>query len=151
MAILRDGFRALIAFSRLPGAGGATYLEVTIKLPAVDGRGGIDQTNMRNALYMTKVPHYLIMLDALSGTMMYDSAFYSAAAAVINRIQSATVTLPDGGTVTVWGWLNKIEPTEYKEGERPLINFEFQIGNLNDQCVETPPVYTSGSYTPCKR
>jgi hypothetical protein len=151
MAILRDGFRALIGFQLLPGAGGLNYQEVTLKLPNIDGRGPVDQTSMRNSVYTTQLPHYLITLGELTGTMMYSPAFWAAASGVMNRNQLVTLVLPDNSTFQFWGWINMLEPTEFKEGERPLLNFNVQVSNINTQCLEEGPTFTAGDANPCLR
>lgn len=151
MAILRDGFRALVSFQLLPGQGGFNYHEVTLKLPNVDGRGGVDQTSMRNGTYTTQLPKYLVQMGEMTGSMMYDSLFYSQAAGVVNRNQLMTIRLPDGATLQFWGWINMLDPTEFKEGERPLLNFNIQISNINSQCLEEGPAYLPGSLNPCFR
>lgn len=151
MPVLRDGFRAQISMPLLAGQGGIQYHEVTIKLPTVDGRGGIDQSSMRNTWLTTQLPKALITLGEITGSMMYSTEFYFAAMTTINRNQNMTLLLPDGSTFSFWGWLNQIDPTEYKEGERPLLNFNIQLSNLNTQCQEAPPSFNIGSLTPCQR
>lgn len=151
MAILRDGFRVNVAFALLPGQGGTGYQEVTIKLPTVDGRGGIDQTSMRNSVWTTQLPKILVAMGEMTGTMMYSSEFWAAASTVMNRNQLITMLLPDGSAFTFWGWINTLDPTEFKEGERPLLNFNIQVSNIASDCSEVGPVFTPGTGNPCFR
>lgn len=148
MAILRDGYKSLISFSLLAAFTG-DYEEIELSLPELDGRGGIDQTSMRNINFTTELPKTLVTFGEFSGVMMYSPEFYAALSSRINRNQLMTITLPDGATVEFWGWINKATPSSYKEGERPTLAVNFRVSNIDNTCTETAPVITYGVLNPC--
>lgn len=151
MALLRDGFKTLIGFQLLPGAGGTDYHEVELALPEIDGRGGIDQTSMRNTVYTTEIPKYLVTFGEFRGTFMYSAAFYVGLTGLLNRNQLLSIQLPDGTVLQFWGWVSKATPSSLKEGERPTLDVTFRVSNLNSSCQETAPAVVYGSGNPCFR
>lgn len=131
---MKDGFSTTISVA------GLSFREKGVKPPGLDGGDGIDITTMRNTKYRTKWPKSLIGVDAISTTVSYESSQYGAALAAINVNGAIVVTLPDSHTITVYGFIQKFEPTEHKEGTQPEAALTLCITNMNGD-TEAGPVY----------
>jgi hypothetical protein len=144
MAKLRDGFKTLVSFSLNP----AYYAEIEVGLPGVDKGGMIPQDSMRNTLWRTKIGKALRDLTEFTVTISWDPYIYALTSTVLGN-QLVTITFPDGSTLAFWADVNKFQPGPNKEGERPTATLTIIPTNLNSSCVETGPVFTTGSTSPC--
>lgn len=139
MAFLKNGFSATYTFA---GSSIATLKEIAVKPPGVDSGGPIDQTTMKNSTYRTASPKSLKTLTEAKATVAYDAAILTTIIAQVGVNQLITVNFPDGHHWAFYGFLDKFEPGELKEGERPTADITIAITNLNATDVETAPSYT---------
>lgn len=142
---LREGFPTTIALSNAPGVG---FWEETIKVPAIDGGEPIDTTTMLNANWRTLAPRKLKKLDPFTINAGYDPNVLPTIINNINIQQTITVWFPDGGALAFYGYMQKFDPGEMKEGTMPLANITFVPTNYDHvNEVEAGPVYTAGTGT----
>lgn len=133
-----DGYRTLITFTNL---GNANFNEVTVKPPGVTGRGPIDTTSMRNNKFTTKWPKSLIDFSSVTSTAQWDPRFlFDIIDLVVNKNQTIRVQMPNNQKIRFYGWADRAEPNEHREGEVPLITLELIPSNVNPQGVESAPV-----------
>lgn len=138
---LKDGFSTTITMS---GATAASLWEVTIKPPGADGGGPNDTTTMRNTAWRTRQPKKLKTLTPMTGTAQYDPVFFNSnLGALLNINQSMFVTFPDSSKLTFYGWLDKFDPAEHREGEPPTVNFTIEPSNQDTSGAEVAPTYTA--------
>lgn len=138
---LRDGYQTLIAFAAAPAL---SIWEIGIKPPGVDGGAPIDQTTQQNTLWRTSTSRSLITLTPISGTGGYDPNLYNTILSIINHEGSITIHYPDLSTLDFYGYLQKVDFGELKEGERPTVSFEIIPTNYDPvNHVEAAPVLTS--------
>jgi hypothetical protein len=140
MARLRDGFATLIGFSL---NGNVRLWEVTVKPPGLDAGGANDTTTMRNESYRTRQPKALKTVTAVTGSGAYDPVVYDDFKAMLGVNQEITVDMPDGSSVTFWGWLDKFEPQEHREGEQPTASFTIEPSNQDNSFVEQELTYAA--------
>lgn len=139
MPFLIDGFRTIITMSLLPD--GVYFREVSVTPPALDGKGEIDFTSMRNQLYRTKAPKSLVDIGNIQAEVQYDSRIYTAMSNVLNKIQFITVTFPDLQTMSFYGFLTRFTPSALREGENPRATIEIVVGNIQPiSYIEQPPI-----------
>ena len=121
-----DGYRTLITFATDPDV---QLWEKSIKPPGMDGGEGIDTTTMHNDTYRTKSPRQLKSLTESTFTAGYDPVIYTSLIALINVETTITITFPDGTTLAFYGYLQKAEQSELKEGEFPEVTCTFTPTN----------------------
>jgi hypothetical protein len=114
--MLDDGFPTVIAFAADPDI---NLWEVSVKPPGIDGGDAIDNTTMHNATWRTRRARALKTLTDSTFTAGYDPNVFGAILALINVEGAITLHWPDGGTYSFFGFLQKFEPNEVKEGEMP--------------------------------
>ncbi len=113
---LDDGFSSKISFaSNLT----VEFWEKTIKPPGLDGGDAVQTTTMHNVTYRTMGPRQLKTLTDCTTVVAYDPNVYVTILALINVRTTITVKFPDGSTLAFYGFLQKFEPSELKEGEQP--------------------------------
>jgi hypothetical protein len=140
-----DGYRALWAFANKPAI---QLWEKQVKSPGVDGGEGIDTTTMHNNAYRTKAARHLKTLSDGSFAAAYDPDVIVDILAQTNIEQSITVHFPDNSSWSFWGYMQKWEPAELKEGEFPEATVTIVITNWDPMnFVEAGPVYTPASGT----
>jgi len=136
MSKLSDGYQTLISFS----ANSSIKLwEKTVTPPAISGGGGIDTTGMTNETYRTKAPKSLLTIENTSSTCRYDPAVYSEILALMNVVNTITLTWPDATTLSFEGFLDVFTPNELTEGEEPTAEIDIIAGNENAAGTETGP------------
>lgn len=115
---LTDGFPTTISFALLPGV---NLWEVNVKPPGWDGGEAIDISTMHNVAYMTYAPRQLKKLTPISSNCAYDpNVLKQVTDSLINKPGSITIWFPDNSAVSFFGYLQKFEPTDMKEGEHPV-------------------------------
>ena len=135
MGIYNDGQGTIVSL-----ADGVTLKEKEVTPPGLDGGGANDTTTMRNSVFRTMQPKKLKTVTELNFTAAFDKAAYTSLLSQINVNQLITVTFPDTGTISFWGWLNTFKPNAFKEGEQPTAECQIIPSNQNSSGVETAPV-----------
>lgn len=143
MPIMHDGLHTIIAFNN-SGAAGVLFKETALKPFGFDGRGPINITSLRNNFVVTKVPKQLCDVTAMMGTAEWDSDLYITILNDLLQInQICQLQFPNGNIWQFWGWLDKFDPQEHKEGELPLANLTIEVSNLDDAGFEVLPTKIS--------
>jgi hypothetical protein len=140
---LRDGYPTTI---NLSGAG-VTFWEKTVQPIGIDGGEPIDTTTMRNESVRTKAPRHLYDVTPIQINAAYDPTVYTTILAQININQQIVTTMPDGATITWWGYLQKFIPEVNEEGKEPMAAITLVPTNVNASDIETIPVLAAGSGT----
>lgn len=142
--MLKDGYRSVIASSLNPTV---SFWEKTVKPPGLDGGDAIPQSTMHNATWRTFASRSLKELTPITVVAAYDPNVYSSGqiGSLINDdTGSWTVTFRDLSTLDFFGFLQKFEPSELKEGEQPEATITIQPTNWDrTNGVEAAPVMTS--------
>jgi hypothetical protein len=142
---LGDGYQTEISFSR---NNAVKFWEKTIKAPGLDGGDGIDTTTQLNTKWRTKDTRHLQTLTECTFTAGYDPDFYTDILALINSPGGVTIQFPDDSTLTFWGYLQKIEFAELKEGEFPECTGTITPTNWDPaNYVESAPVFVGATLT----
>jgi hypothetical protein len=129
MSRLFDGYSTTISFNLAPAV---QLWEIEITPPGLDGGGMIDQTNMRNIDFRTRVPKALITLTEMTGVFAYDPIVYNTIKNLLLNVNGAIfVHFPDGQSLQFFGWLNEFKPNRNTEGERPTANATIIPSNLD--------------------
>jgi len=140
-----DGFRSLVTFASNPSI---QLWERQIKPPGIDGGEGIDTTTMHNVAWRTRQPRKLKTLDPSTFMAAYDPDVIPSLYGQINRQDTITFTFPDGSTLCFFGFLQKFEPGELREGEFPDATCTFVPTNQDlTTGVEQAPVFTPAAGT----
>lgn len=134
-----EGFRSLVTFSLDRNL---AIWEISNKPPGVDGGDAIDITTQHNVTWHTMAPRTLLKLEPVTITCAYDPDAYSKIIThLVNVNGQITFLYPDGSTLAFWGWLQKFEPSELKEGEFPQASVTITPSNYDDaNHVEAAPV-----------
>lgn len=141
---LRDGFKTLVSFSLNPNF----YAEIEVTPPGIDGRGAIDQTTMRNSVWVTRLAKALKDLTEMQAVIAWDPIIYSPAVFTFIQLnQQFTLRFSDTSQLIFWAEVDKFQPNAMKEGERPTANFTIIPTNVNNLCQEVGPVYVPPSVT----
>lgn len=140
-----DGYKTTIALANIPGI---NLWERTVKPPSIDGGDATDTTTMHNSVWRTKQPKTLKTMGESTTTVAYDPDVYSDIINQVNINQSITVRFPDNSKLTFWGYLQKFEPSDLKEGEMPEATATFVPTNWDSTLnVEAAPVFTAAAGT----
>lgn len=138
-----DGYQSEITFQNQPAV---QLWEKQIKPPGVDGGEKIDTSTLLNTAWRTASPRHLKTLSDMSCQFAYDPDVLPVIYGLINQEQSITVLFPDGSTLAFWGFLQKFEPGELKEGEFPMAAGTVAVTNWDPtNRVEAGPVFSAGS------
>lgn len=140
---LHDGFPTTI---NLSGAG-VTFWEKSVQPPGIDGGEPIDLTNMRNDDVRTFAPRHLYTVTPIRMSVAYDPTVYDTILANVNVNQSIVTTMPDGATITWWGFLKSFVPQQMEEGRQPMAEIELVPTNIDNNGAEAIPVVVAGSGT----
>lgn len=114
--MLQDGFPTIIAFAANPSV---NLWEVTVKPPGIDGGDAIDVTTMHNTTWRVRRARRLKTLTDSTFTAGYDPNAFAQTLALCNVEGAITIHWPDGGTYSFFGYMQKFEPNEVKEGDFP--------------------------------
>lgn len=140
-ARLTDGFSTTIAFA---ADSDASFWEVTITPPGMDGGDPIDNTTMLNTNWRTFAARALKTLTESKITAAYDPLLYSNILDLINVETSITIHFPNSDTLAFYGFLQKFEPGDCKEGEQPTATITIKPTNYDPVAgTEEAPVYTA--------
>jgi hypothetical protein len=138
---LDDGFRTLVTFASNPTI---SFWEKAVTPPGLDGGDAVETTTMHNLTYRTMSPRHLKTMTSTTMTAAYDPAVYTSIVALINVKTTVTVTFPDGSTLAFFGFLQKFDPGELKEGDQPTASITFTPTNQDPTTgVEAAPVLVS--------
>ena len=146
MAFINDGYQTLVTFSLTPIT--LVVKEKAVTPPGMDGGDMVDITTMRNDVWRTRNPRYLVTLTEFTFTASYDPLIYPTLLDVLNINQEITLMFPDTSTLAFWGWLQKVIPGENVEGTQPIITCTITPSNHNGLgagsvgMVEVTPIYT---------
>lgn len=140
---LRDGFPTTID---LTGAG-TTFWEKTVQPPGLEGGEPIDTTTMRNTAVRTKWHRSLYDITPMEMSVAYDPTVYDTIKSAINNNREIVTTLPDGCTITWWGYLKTFTPEALEEGKEPMARITLVPTNVNDSNEETVPVVADAGGT----
>jgi hypothetical protein len=140
MARLDDGYQTTIEFSVGGSGEGIKFWEKNVTPPGMDAGGANDTTTMRNTLYRTKAPKYLITMTDMTLTVAYDPDLYSSILDMIRVNQLITINWPDGASLEFWGWLDKFTPGQVMEGAQPEATITIVPSNQNEDGEEVAPV-----------
>ncbi len=139
-----DGFKTLIKFTNI---GNVDFAEVTVKPPGLDGRGPIDTSSMRNSQMITKYPKSLINVTDVTSTVQWNPGLLiDLINGVLNKNQFIKVSFPNNSVLSFYGWLDKFEPNEHREGEVPLATMTVPASNVNANGVEVIPSIVQGGF-----
>lgn len=138
---LEDGYQTLITLSV---GGSIKMLEKSVTPPGIHGGDQIELTTMRNALWRTFAPQWLMTLQEFSLTVAYDPVILTTlASTVLNVNQLITVTHSDGSSWEFWAYVKSLVPNENTIGDQPTGVLTIVPTNRNDNRVETAPVYNA--------
>lgn len=143
---LKDGFPTTVAFTGLSGPN-VTFWEIETQPPGIDGGEPINITTMRNTALRTRAPRHLYDVTPVSIRAAYDPTVYDTIIANVNVNVEIITTMPDGATITWWGYLQRFVPEPNREGQQPVAAITLVPTNLNNSGVETAPVTMAGSGT----
>lgn len=139
--LLPDGYQTLISFTANTSV---SFWEKTVKPPGADGGDPIQQTTMHNIAWRTMAPRALKTLTESTCVAAYDPNVFNQIISLINVRTSITVHFPDGSTLVFYGFLQKFEPSEMKEGDQPEATVTICPTNYDYSAhVEAAPVLTS--------
>lgn len=140
-----DGYRTLITFSANPAI---QLWEKTVKPPGLDGGDKIDTTTMHNDVWRTYEHRALKTLTDASATCAYDPDSYTGILQLTNFFNTITITYPDHSQLAFFGYLQKAEVEEHKEGEMPMIAVTIAPTNWDDiGQVEAGPTFVPATGT----
>jgi len=140
--ILQDGFRTLVSFNLNPNL---SIWQKRIKPWGFDAGGGINTSSMRNASFHTMFPKTLIKITDLTIAAAYDPNLYPEYMAISRLIAGIITTYPDSAILTVYGWLDKIEPSEHTEGEQPMMTLTAIAANTGNAFALVGFAFTPGT------
>lgn len=136
--ILTEGFSTILTFS----LGAVQFAEKTVQPPGLDSGGPNDTTTMRNTRWRTMQPKKLVTATPIKGKCAYATSAYQTLLTQLGQNQQITVTFSDLTKVTIWGYLDKFEPQEVKEGSQPEADFTVQPTNQDNSGNEQAPVWS---------
>ena len=140
-----DGFKTLITLSSNPAI---QLWEKTVKPPGIDGGEKIDTTTMLNTTWRTFAQRQLRTLVDSTAACAYDPDVFTALVAEVNLPQTITITFPDKSTLAFYGFMQKAEAQENKEGEMPMVDVTITPTNWDYvNGVEAAPTFTPAAGT----
>jgi hypothetical protein len=142
---LGDGYQTLITMQLKPNI---QLWEVTVKPGGFDGGEKVDTTTMHNLKWRTMAPRHLYTLTDMSTTCAYDPDFIPDLLSVLNVQQAITTYFPDNSAIAFFGFLQKAEFQDNKEGAMPLADVVFTPTNWDYvNGVEAGPVFVPAAGT----
>lgn len=140
-----DGYQALVSFGAQPTI---QLWEKVVKPPGIDGKEAIDTTTMHNINWRTYAHRHLMTLTESQFTAAYDPDAYNDMLRAINRDDTITFHYPDGSSLAFYGFMQKLDFAELKEGEFPELTCTITPTNWDVQNgVEAAPTFTAASGT----
>lgn len=135
-----DGFSSTIVFASKASLG---IWEKQVKPPGMDGGEPIDTSTMRNSKFHTMHPRSLQKVDSTTVSCAYDPDAYADLQTLVNFPDTVTVHWPTHDSVCAYGFLQKAEFGELKEGEFPEVTLTIAWTNTDATGAEAGPVYTA--------
>ena len=118
-----------------------TVNKVTIKPVGLESTNpeGSDMTHLGNTLYQTRAPTGNVAVPNVTFTGQYDPSLTPT----MNSNVQWTLTYPDAGVHTFWGWLSRWDPGELAndQSEATTVEGEITVSNRNGSGTETGPSY----------
>jgi hypothetical protein len=137
---LEDGFSTIITMAN---AANVAFWEQSVKPPGFDGGDLIPQTTMRNSVWRTFAPRKLKTLTAMTFKAAYDPKVIGDINNQMNINQLYTVTHSNGAKWSFYGVLNKFDPDEETEGNKPTASCTITPTNRDNTGAEVGPTYTA--------
>lgn len=134
-----DGFPTRVSFSAFSNV---NIWDKSVKPPGLDSGGPNDTTNMRNTTVRTMAPKKLFTVTPGSSKFLYAVALLNDVIAAKGINQQITWTYPDGSSIQIWGWIDKVEFDDIKEGESATGTITYQPSNQDNTGAEVAPVIT---------
>lgn len=140
-----DGFSTKIVFAAKPSI---AFWEISVKPPGMDGGEPIQTTSMRNLVWRTYRSKQLKTLTPLTLKGKYDPDSWADWLALVNVEGAMTVYWPDGSYLDFYGFVQKVDPDDHKEGELPMLNVTVTPTNFDvANHVEAAPVFVGAPGT----
>lgn len=140
---MSDGFSTKITFAAKPNV---ALWERQVKPPGLDGGEPIDISTMFNVFWHTLHPRRLVKMADATTMVAYNPVVLNELLSLLNVQTTITITFPDAATWCFYGFLQKFEPGDNKEGEFPEATVTVVPTNWDYvNKVEAGPVYTTGS------
>ena len=134
-----DGYQTLVTLG--VGEANLNVWERQVKPNAFDGGDPIDTTTMHNDIWRTYHPRSLKKVDSLTLTCGFQGSAINTLNGLVNSTQSITVQFPDGTAFAFYGWIQKMEFAELKEGEFPEVTITVFASNTDNACYEEGPAF----------
>ena len=142
---LPEGFKITIAFALQPGV---QFWEKAVKPGGIDNGEPLPFTTQLNVAWRTFRPRALKTRDPYTATVAYDPDVIATIVTMCGKEDSITIHWPEGSTDSFYGYLQKFEPKELKEGEPPEADITIAVTNWDSvNNVEQGPVYTADAGT----
>lgn len=140
-----NGFSTTLEFDENPTL---EFYEVEVQPPGWDGGDPINTSTMRNTTLETFTPAALMTMTEITVSVAYTSDIFhltTGVKAMVNINQEVILTLPDGATVTFWGYVRSFIPPTHVKNVRPMAGLRVVPTNTNDSKVETLPVFAAAA------
>jgi hypothetical protein len=138
--MLKDGFSTLIALSIDPDI---SFWEKSVQPPGIDGGDPVKTSTMHNTDWHTMRPRKLKDMSPASTTVAWDPLTYGNIVDAVNKDTSVTLHFPSGDSLSFFGFLQKFEPGDMKEGEQPEAKITIVCTNWDyENNVESAPLIT---------
>ncbi len=142
---LPDGYQTTIANSLFPAV---QFWEKSVQAPGYDGGAPIDTTTQLNTEWRTMAPRSLKTVTESQNKVAFDPDCLDDIRVLINRVVSWTVHMPDGSTVSFFGFLQKFIPDAFVEGTFPEATITVTPTNWDPaNNVEAGPVWVEAAGT----
>jgi hypothetical protein len=104
---------------------------------------------MWNTTWRTRYARHLKTLTDCTGEAAYDPDCIPDLQTIINNVGGVTVHFADGSTLDFWGFLQKVDFSEHKEGEMPTLNYTIVPTNQDLATLGSTqgPVFTPAAGT----
>lgn len=151
---LDDGFASCFAFALLPSV---SLWETETQMPGLDGGDAIDTTTHRSKKVRQRTPRKLFDVTETTHTCRYNKSTYDQIKnTLLNKNGSITQHFPDGvptdtesglglgSSLSYFGYISKIDPKAFKEGEPPEIEITIVPTNTDpSDGSEAVPVFNA--------
>lgn len=121
---MTDGYQTLFTFTNNPAIGLWVSLEGGLKPGGLDTEGPIKIGTMHARRMRIMAAKKLVTHQPTTMTCFYSPAVLPALFAQLGLQTTITITFPDGSTWAFFGYLNKFEPGDNKEGNAPTATCE---------------------------
>ena len=141
---ITDGFKTTLASAIWPDE---IFHIKSVNPGGVTKGGGIDITSMENDEVRTVVPKILMMYKNMTLAVGYNEETFDPDTIddYIGVNAQWVMTLPRGGTITFWGFADDFTAGTHSSDEaEPVGSLTIIFSHLDDDLVETKPVYAAG-------